>query len=235
MSAAWSVNSETASVRYIQNYLAADNIRHAVNFMRAMDCPPARQSPPASTTVTQVFGRWPRRRGDGQIDITCTRKHHQILALFEQHHHLRQYFCNAVGSTTDYYDITSSRIINNFVANYLVDDAGWGECSESRNRYRCNSPDGSLSGLIEINGRRERSVSRIAHSDLYCVAACSQPAAGFSPQQAGWRSAETSTTQVELYITSCPPRILHLLGTPPPRAYSCCMHACTHYLLFNIN
>jgi hypothetical protein len=37
----WSVNSETASVRYIQNYLAADNIRHAVNFMRAMDCPPA--------------------------------------------------------------------------------------------------------------------------------------------------------------------------------------------------
>jgi hypothetical protein len=37
----WSVNSETASVRYIQDYLAADNIRHAVNFMRAMDCPPA--------------------------------------------------------------------------------------------------------------------------------------------------------------------------------------------------
>jgi hypothetical protein len=87
--------------------------------------------------------------------------------------------------------------------------------SESRNRYRCNSPGGSLSGLIEINGRRERSVSRIAHSDSYCVAACSQPAAGFSPQQAGWRPAETSTTQVELYITSCPPRILHLLGTPP--------------------
>jgi hypothetical protein len=131
---------------------------------------------------------------DGQGGEAVDKSTSRVLASIvetrtvQQHHHLRQYFCNAVGSATDYYDITSSRIINNFVANYLVDDAGWGECSESRNRYRCNSHGGSLSGLIEINGRRERSVLRIAHSDLYCTAGCSQPRSRLQPA-AGWLEA----------------------------------------------